>query len=191
MRARKYKWDLSASSPCEWDVLMEVDVVSAKCILCVGRIGDVCVWYSRVHPPVHHVLAAINTFKQIVRANFYFLPHNNGNTFLNVPYLTLISGCIVEITTKFHAISMPCGARWLSNRESPSSNPLRCCFEALAFLFSPRRLSSLSCINEYLAIDGGGNVSDLVVARNCSVARMLPREVELVAEWTGLSAVNL
>ena len=26
----------------------------------------------------------------------------------------------------------------------------------------------------YLAIDSGGNVSDLVVARNCCMARMLP-----------------
>ena len=31
-----------------------------------------------------------------------------------------------------------------------------------------------SCINEYLAIDSGENVSDLVLARNCSNARMLP-----------------
>ena len=46
--------------------------------------------------------------------------------------------------------------------------------------------SWLSCINEYLAIDSGGNVSDLVVARNCCMARMLPGEAELVSEWTGL-----
>ena len=44
----------------------------------------------------------------------------------------------------------------------------------------------LSCINEYLAIDSGGNVSDLVVARNCCLTRMLPGEAELVSEWTGL-----
>ena len=36
----------------------------------------------------------------------------------------------------------------------------------------------LSCINEYLAIDSGGNVSDLVVVRNCCMARMLPGEAE-------------
>ena len=36
----------------------------------------------------------------------------------------------------------------------------------------------LSCINEYLAIDSGGNVSDLVLARNCCLARMLPGEAE-------------
>ena len=35
-----------------------------------------------------------------------------------------------------------------------------------------------SCINEYLDIDSGGNVSDLVVARNCCMARMLPGEAE-------------
>ena len=45
----------------------------------------------------------------------------------------------------------------------------------------------LSCINEYLAIDSGGNVSDLVLARNCFMSRMLPGEVALVSEWTGLS----
>ena len=46
--------------------------------------------------------------------------------------------------------------------------------------------SSLSGIDEYLAIDSGGNVSDLLVARNCCLARMLPREAELVSEWTCL-----
>ena len=45
---------------------------------------------------------------------------------------------------------------------------------------------SLSCINEYLAIDSGGNVSDLALARNCCLARMLPGEADLVLEWTGL-----
>ena len=73
------------------------------------------------------------------------------------------------------------------NRESPGSNPLCNRFEVWAFSFSSRRLSRLSCINEYLAIDSGGNVSDLVVARNCCMTRMLPGEAELVSEWTGLS----
>ena len=35
-----------------------------------------------------------------------------------------------------------------------------------------------SAVNEYLAIDRGGKVIDLVFARNCSVARMLPGESE-------------
>ena len=48
------------------------------------------------------------------------------------------------------------------------------------------RPCSLSCINEYLAIDSGGNVSDLALARNCCLARMLPGEAELVSEWAGL-----
>ena len=48
------------------------------------------------------------------------------------------------------------------------------------------RPSSLSGINEYLAIDSGGNMSDLVFARNCCMVRMLPGEAELVSEWTGL-----
>ena len=33
-----------------------------------------------------------------------------------------------------------------------------------------------------MAIEGGGNVSGLVVALNCCMARMLPREVELMPE---------
>ncbi len=36
-------------------------------------------------------------------------------------------------------------------------------------------------------LDSGEHVSDLVFARNCSIARMLPGEAELVSEWTGLS----
>ena len=42
--------------------------------------------------------------------------------------------------------------------------------------------SSLSCINEYLALNSGGNVSELSSRINCCIARMLPREAELVSE---------
>ena len=42
-------------------------------------------------------------------------------------------------------------------RDSPGSNPLCYYFEDWAFSFSPRRPSSLSCINEYPGIDSGGN----------------------------------
>ena len=54
------------------------------------------------------------------------------------------------------------------------------------FLSLHWRPCSLSCINEYLAIDNGGNVSDLALVRNCCLARMLPGEAELVSEWTVL-----
>ena len=47
---------------------------------------------------------------------------------------------------------------WTRNRESPGSNPRCYRFEVWAFSFTSRRLSRLSCINEYLAIDSGGNV---------------------------------
>ena len=46
------------------------------------------------------------------------------------------------------------------NRESPGSNPRCYRFEVWAFSFTSRRLSRLSCINEYLAMDSGGNVSE-------------------------------
>ena len=65
------------------------------------------------------------------------------------------------------------------NRESPGSNPRLLPFRRLGIFRSlHRRPCSLSCINEYLAIDSGGNVSDLVLARNCCLARMLPGEAE-------------
>ena len=46
------------------------------------------------------------------------------------------------------------------NRESPGSNPRCYCFEVWALSFTSRRLSRLSCKNEYLAIDSGGKVSE-------------------------------
>ena len=46
------------------------------------------------------------------------------------------------------------------NRESPGSNPRCYRFEVWAFSFTSRRLSRPSCINEYLAIDSGGHVSE-------------------------------
>ena len=66
---------------------------------------------------------------------------------------------------------------------SPGSNPPLLPFRRLCIFRSlHRRPCSLSCINEYLDIDSGGNVSDLVLARNCCLARMLPGEAELVSE---------
>ena len=41
--------------------------------------------------------------------------------------------------------------------------------------------ASMHGVSEYLAIDSGGNVSDLVLARNCCLARMLLGEAELVS----------
>ena len=49
------------SSPCERDVLTEVDVVSTKGVLCVCPVGDVSVWHDWVDPPVHDVLTATQT----------------------------------------------------------------------------------------------------------------------------------
>ena len=75
--------------------------------------------------------------------------------------------------------------------DSQSSEPgFESCFATVSKIGHFRSLHWrpcwLSCINEYLAIDSGGHVSDLVVARNCCMTRMLPGEAELVSEWTGL-----
>ena len=72
------------------------------------------------------------------------------------------------------------------NQVSPGSKPLWYRFEDWAFSFSPLTPQLTQLFNEYLAIDSGGNVSDLDFARKCSVARMLPGEAGLVSEWTGL-----
>ena len=50
-----------------------------------------------------------------------------------------------------------CGPQWLERE----TRQLRfesscCCVKTWAISFSPRCLSSLNCINEYLAIDSGG-----------------------------------
>ena len=53
-------------------------------------------------------------------------------------------------------------------------------------LLTSNLLQYIIMLRSILAIDSGGHASDLVFARNCSIARMLPGEAELVSEWTGL-----
>ena len=47
-----------------------------------------------------------------------------------------------------------------SQSREPGFEPRCYRVEVWAFSFTSRRLSRLSCINEYLAIDSGGNVSE-------------------------------
>ena len=69
------------------------------------------------------------------------------------------------------------------NQVSPGSNPSLLPFRRLdIFVLSIDAPVDSAIINDYLAIDSGGNVSDLVVARNCCLARMVPGEAELVSE---------
>ena len=68
------------------------------------------------------------------------------------------------------------------NQVSPGSNPSLLPFRRLGIFVLSIDARSLSCINEYLAIGSGGHVSDLALARNCCLARMLPGEAELVSE---------
>ena len=75
------------------------------------------------------------------------------------------------------------------NQVSPCSNPHLLPFRRLGIFILSIDAPIDSAINEYLAINSGGNVSDLVLARNCCLARMLPGEAELVSEWTGLSGM--
>ena len=83
-----------------------------------------------------------------------------------------------------------CGSSAIESRtrsqESPLESPVAI-ISVLASSFSPWHPSSLSYINEYLVTDSGGNVSDLVVARNCCMARMLPGEAEFTGMVSSLS----
>ena len=67
---------------------------------------------------------------------------------------------------------------WTCNQVTPGSNPDLLLFRRLIIFVLSIDAPVDSAVNEYLAIDSGGNVSDLVFARNCSVARMLPGEAE-------------
>ena len=62
------------------------------------------------------------------------------------------------------------------NQVSPGSNPPLLPFGRLGIFLLSIDAPVDSAV--YLAIDSGGNVSDLVVARNCCMARMLPGEAE-------------
>ena len=69
-----------------------------------------------------------------------------------------------------------------SNHVSPGSNPPLLLFRRLGiFVLSIDAPGDSAVVNEY-RLQLGGNVSDLVVARNCWLARMLPGEAELVLE---------
>ena len=64
------------------------------------------------------------------------------------------------------------------NQVRPGLNPPLLPFGRLGIFLLSIDAPVDSAVNEYLAIDSGGNVSDLVVARNCCMARMLPGEAE-------------
>ena len=64
------------------------------------------------------------------------------------------------------------------NQVSPGSNSALLLFRRLGIFVLTIDAPVDSAVNEYLAIDSGGNVSDLVFARNCCLARMLPGKAE-------------
>ena len=104
---------------------------------------------------------------------------------------TTLLGAQLERRPTRVGLPYQCGARQLSVRTPDSQSRLDPPFATVSKFWQFRSLhwhpGWLSCINECLAVDSGGNVSGLVVARNCCMARMLPGEAELVSEWTGAS----
>ena len=91
-----------------------------------------------------HQKSIIAVYGPVFRTKVTILPFRAGNLKdAQLPLYTAVAQ-LVERRTR--------------NRENPGSNPLCYRFEVWAFSFTSRRLSRLSCINEYLAIDSGGNV---------------------------------
>ena len=72
--------------------------------------------------------------------------------------------------------------RRTGNQVSAGLNPTWLLFRRLGIFVLYIDAPVDSAVNEYLAIDSGGNVSDFVFPRNCCMARMLPGEAELVSE---------
>ena len=72
--------------------------------------------------------------------------------------------------------------RQTHNLGSTGSNPPLLPFRSLGIFILSTMPQFTRLNNEYLGIDAGGNVSDLVLVRNCCMARMLPGEAELVSE---------
>ena len=62
----------------------------------------------------------------------------------------------------------------LSIEGAPVAIPFGAVSKPGDFLFSPRRPSSLSCVNEYLAIDSVGNT--ILNSSNCSMPECLPEK---------------
>ena len=90
------------------------------------------------------------------------------------------------------AILIWCRAQWLRGR-SLDFRPREPGFVSCAALLKPWAIiftlycsSSLSYINEYLAIDSRGYVYEQPWRINCSIW-LDAREAEMVSEWTGLS----
>ena len=71
---------------------------------------------------------------------------------------------VMCVKIHLYSVTEECGnsvvERRTRNRGSPGTNLLSYPFEDWAFSLSPRRPCSLNCLNEYLAIDSGGNVND-------------------------------
>ena len=80
------------------------------------------------------------------------------------------------------SLAVECRTR---NQVSPGSNPPLLPFGRLVIFVlctDTPVYCAIKMSRAYLAIDSGGNVSDLVLARNCCMTRMLPGEGELVSE---------
>ena len=131
------------------DVTLTAYLISQLC-LCSFRLT------SRTHRTLHgmrytsiDVTLTASLISQLCLCSFRLTSRTHRNiliSVLNVPIVERGSS-VVEC--------------WTLNRESPGSIPSFVTVSKFGFFsFCPRRPSPLSCINEYMVIDSGGNVSE-------------------------------
>ena len=101
------------------------------------------------------------------------------------------SGLVAQrhwLTSAVCSSAYMCRAQWLRGRASdsrlqePGFEPCTAVLKPWASFFTLQCSSSLSYINEYLAIDSGGYVYEQLGALIVAYGWMLPREAEMVSE---------
>ena len=108
------------------------------------------------------------TSQTAVSASKYRQPHHTRGTTTN------------ERLQLFHTY---CGAQWLmgrasdSRRREPMIDPVLQCEHLGQVHFTTHCSSSLSCINEYLAKDSGGYLTEPPSRINCSMVGCFPKKL--------------
>ena len=150
-RADIETWGMEMRYPKVADVM---PIVSFKTIKLMLHVSDNARQPADCQDRLYKIRPLIEAMGEKIRGIIPAEKHSNGK-----PVLKTYNRKKSRDTDTWSAVAqlVECRTR---NRESPGSNPRCYRFEVWAFSFTSRRLSRLSCINEYLAIGSGGNVSE-------------------------------
>ena len=95
--------------------------------------------------------------------------------YLNVNFILLLFMCALFVSLSTNSGGWICRVQWLSGRASdsrlrePGFESCAVVLKPLACFFTQSCSSSISCMNEYLAIDSGGYVYEQPSHINCSI----------------------